>query len=158
MFMPQCAALEQQYDAAPLQESVSLPADAYPGKEHSFTSSSGQTVTFAGAGGLVPWEPGPRGSPAAAGCAALPGSGLLPTVQRAAEQRAAGDLHSTASQQAAYAPQYCSPQCYKAAAQQQEETVTLPADAYHGKQYITAAPTVIASSSACLPVAGIMMT
>ena len=146
MFMPQCAALEQQCVAAPLQESETLPADAYPGKEHSCTSSCGLTVPFAVPAGLclgsqVPVEV-PQlqvAQPYQAAPFSPPYSAQLSTYapQYGLQQATYTPPYSVL--QAASAPQYCTPQCYKAAAQQQEVTVTLPADAFPGKQFSFAA-------------------
>ena len=147
MYMPQYAALAQQYAAAPLQETVTLPADAYPGKEYSFTSSSGQTVTFAVPAGLYPGSQVSVEVPQQQAAQQYQAATYAP--QYSAQQTTYAPQYSVQQatytpqysvQQAAYAPQYSTPQYYKAAAQQQEETVTLPADAYPGKQYSFAAP------------------
>merc|ERR1719264_2323909 len=97
-------------------EVVDLPADAYPGKEYTFTAQNGQSITFAVPAGMGP--------------------GMSVTI-------ATGPQEASIPQQ--YASQYGSaPQQYSAfhgmapqhtAAQHpRSESVTLPADACPGKE------------------------
>jgi len=138
MYMPQYAAMVQQYAAAPQEETVTLPADAFPGKEYSFTSSSGQTVTFAVPAGLGPGSQVSVEVPQQQVAQQYTAAASYAPQYSAQQATYAPQYH--APQQATYAPQYSAPQSYQAAAQQQGRTVTLPADAYPGKQYSFAAP------------------
>jgi len=132
----------------PQEEIVTLPADAYPGKQYTFTAQSGQTVSFA-----VPAGMGPGSEVAVA-----TGPQYAPQQQQLAQQQYAQQQYAQQYAQPQYVqqqyaqqqyaqPQYTTQQYAQqppgqqyaasqaSAAQRGSEAVTLPADAAPGKQY-----------------------
>jgi len=114
---------------SPQEEIVTLPADAYPGKQYTFAAQNGQTVTFAVPAGMGP------GSEVAVSTS--PQHASQPQ-QHPAQQQYAQQMYVQQRQvQYQYlAQQYAQqPSAQQYAASQSSETVTLPADAVPGKQY-----------------------
>jgi len=150
----------QQQQGQPQYETVTLPGDAFPGKQYTFTASNGQQVSFAVPAGM---GPGSSVSVDVGAVAAAPQQQQY--AQYAAQQYAAQQQTQPAAaqyaqytaavaqqqQQLAQQQQYAAllaqqQQAAQYAAYQQpaqqrgSESVTLPGDAFPGKEYSFAAP------------------
>mmetsp|Transcript_15995 Transcript_15995/g.43149 ORF Transcript_15995/g.43149 Transcript_15995/m.43149 type:complete len:152 (+) Transcript_15995:119-574(+) len=129
--------MQQYYNMAAAQqaqrETVTLPADAYPGKQLTFTAQNGQSVTFSvpagmGPGSQVPVDVGPPPQ----------------QQQHYVDPRQHAALFAMQQQQQyqqQYAAALAAMQQQQQHQQQHAEQVTLPADAYPGKQYTFTAQT-----------------
>jgi len=153
----------QQQQAQPQYETVTLPGDAFPGKQYTFTSSNGQQVSFAVPAGMGPgssvnvdvgavaaapqhqqyaqyaaqqYGAQQQMQPAAAQYAQYTAAVAQQQQQQLAQQQQYAALLAQQQQAAQYA-------AYQQPAQQQQrgsESVTLPGGAFPGKEYSFAAP------------------